>query len=433
MNLHTYFTADQKAVLKQLLIPAIISTIISLISCYILYRTAYGSMAVTDRLYAYYLGGIQVALIFAWEQVIKKDWIRAFGIFAGYAITHVLFKKLGSLQNPILDYPFLFMLWNCLQTIAICYISGRKNFLQTGLIAGIIINTAYYPINSLLDRFNFMFDPFAAVYGFALAYLIPTWVFLCENYFSSFDLDSKIRPISGREYKLLFGVVSFTSLLTALELGKFVSFIFSYKEYTHILDRQKPLPLLLSLLISGYIIYMTTRMIRNIAISRMMTTADHNGWLYLFHYIPFFNIIPWLVYSSKPSVHTTEIENGQYYISQPTSGISKGIIILGVLSTLFYLSLPFDHLSGQEGALVGLYMIALVIKIALYFYLPKGSKKTVLALVIITVIIAFAQMFTTYGRQAPILSSIIFSISSYYFLIEIFAPSLDEEKNDLAA
>lgn len=404
MRSHTYFTAEQQAVCKQLLPAAIISTIISL----------YTSTHKFEHLHVYYISGIQFALIFALEQFFKKNWSRAIIIAVGYFLTHILIRQLNHVRDP----RFLFFTWNCLQVIGICYISGKKAPLRTGLVAGVLIASTYYRT----EISKFMIDPFAAIYSFAAVYMIPTWIYLAENANKQL-LASKVQSITGREYQLLFGVFSVTFWCIFTNTWRLFHDMLMTRFFSQIFEMHEPIALLLTLLISGYLLYKIAQLIRNIVISRMLSTASFNPWMYLLHYIPVLNIIPWIIYSRKTTIAH---DNESYYLSRPPHYIGYLIIMLGMLFTIMRLWKGYTMLPDHNTVLIFIFMILLFTRIILYGLLSKGNKHIILALVIINAITGISAGF--YGRAGlPLfLIALLGSTITYYFLIEIFSPSLDK-------
>jgi len=384
---------------------------------------------------------IKLAIAYGWEHIITKDYKKALLTIAGFIILNfgvnwLADRGYGRLPAYI-DGTFIGIIWSILQVIGVCFISGKRNFWQTGLVAGLIIcYTTDFPFSPLsyvrLSPFNLQF----ALKDFFTPFLIYGWIFLAENYFSekgySNIINSKIQVVSGKEYRVLYPLVSISCwvviyhsavLLKAYAQNDYFRTGYSGFQSPAVLTNAVTFVMIVS------IFYITATMTRNIVISRMNTIGNNNGWLYLLHFIPFANIIVWYkLYKAAPK-HDSKSENGIFYQTKRDASINNYIIGIGVLFSTWGLWVAFSATRYETSAVTGILFLVMFVKLVNYFLLDKG-KNAIISLVVLGTVGSLIQFITAAGIGRPTFALFMASVLSYFFLIEIFHPEL--EKADTA-
>ncbi|WPV70274.1 hypothetical protein [Chitinophaga sp. LS1] len=439
MELTTYFTDRQRFTLKSVWIPGIILFILGLIATF-LYNVNGAFMWVTSQgtfTVAVVFTSIKLAIAYGWEHIITKDYKKALLTIAGFIILNfgvnwLADRGYGRLPAYI-DGTFIEIIWSILQVIGVCFISGKRNFWQTGLVAGLIIcYTTDFPFSPLsyvrLSPFNLQF----ALKDFFTPFLIYGWIFLAENYFSekgySNIINSKIQVVSGKEYRVLYPLVSISCwvviyhsavLLKAYAQNDYFRTGYSGFQSPAVLTNAVTFVMIVS------IFYITATMTRNIVISRMNTIGNNNGWLYLLHFIPFANIIVWYkLYKAAPK-HDSKSENGIFYQTKRDASINNYIIGIGVLFSILSLWMTYSGLFYITSAVSGILSFAIFVKLITYFILDK-SKNAVVLHVVFGAAASLIQFIAAAGTGRPSLALFLAVVLHYFILIELFHPELEE-------
>lgn len=380
---------------------------------------------------------IKLAIAYGWEHIISKDYKKTLLTIAGFIILNIsvnwLIDRMYGWLPAYIDGTFIGIIWSILQVIGVCFISGKRNFWQTGLVAGLIIcYTTDFPFSPLsyirVSPFNLQF----VLEDFFTPFLIYGWIFLAENYFSekgySNILTSKIQVVSGKEYRVLYPLVSISCwvviyhsavLLKAYAQNDYFRTGYSGFQSPAVLTNAVTFVMIVS------IFYITATMTRNIVISRMNTIANNNGWLYLLHFIPFVNIIVWYkLYKATPK-HDSKSENGIFYLIKRDAAINNYIIGIGVLFSVWGLWVAFSATRYETSAVTGFLFLVMFVKLVNYFLLDKG-KNAIISLVALATAGSLIQFIAAAGIGRPTFALFMASVLSYFFLIEIFHPELEE-------
>lgn len=430
MEPFSFFTDHQKIVLKKLWIPAIIAAILGVYVNreFYLVMSQYPTMEAYQSMYAtiFYLIGFLFAIILAWEQIIKNDWKRTVFIIGGYMATQFIYKKLQSLlgsNSP--DGEVFYFAWNCAQIIGVCAIAGKKDFLRTGLFAGALIHScAFFPVNATFLSFE-GYNILAALHGLAVPYLICTWLFIAENTMATDEykevLKSKIQLVSKAEYSLLFPVASITTWIIIFNASTLLEDLPKYLHYSE--GRITLIWAILYILFCGFALFIAVRMTRNVVISRLMTVGDQGDWLLLLHFIPVINFVAWLVCCDKKNEHHTKEENASFYLGRDTSSLGAAIVTFSILLTLYNIYICLAY-----GSSLAIFMMLLfVVKLVTYFLVRKGGKNIVILLVVLNVLTAPAALPSRLWGVDVMITILLFSLISYYYLVETFAPALGKK------
>ncbi|WP_343671511.1 hypothetical protein [Chitinophaga sp.] len=436
MELTSYFSDRQRLTLKSLWIPAIIMVILGITITIIRGEDMYSRPGTYTV--AFLLVNLQWSFVYGWEHIYNKDYKKAIIIMAGFFLLNMAFdaflNKAYRFLPAFIDVTLLSTIWSALQVAGVCYISGKRNFWQIGLVAGLIIcYTTDVPSNPLSYIRMWPFNLSSISAEFILPFLVYGWIYLAENYFNEKGyndiITSKIQVTSGQEYRFLYPLVAVSCWVIIFQFSGFLKVItstgYSWSEHSGF-QTHTTLTRVVDFVMEVSIFYITAALTRNIVISRMNTIANNNGWLYLLHFIPVLNIIAWIIVAKAPSQHNSKSENSVFYLAERNTAIKYFIIGLGVLSTIWSLWGVYQ-LSARFGAstVTGILFLILFVKLVNYFFLDKG-KNAVILLVVLTTIATLVQFIVSIRTGRSEFALLMASVLSYFFLIEIFYPELEQ-------
>ncbi|RFM36786.1 hypothetical protein DXN04_04610 [Chitinophaga silvisoli] len=413
--------------------PGIIIAILGLISCFFVYpnESFYDFVRRDAFSIPFIILTLKWSIAYSWEHIIRKDYRKVLFTVLPFIVLNLKIKvftnQMSSFLPPFIDTVMINIIWTCVQIIGLCYIAGKKNYRQIGLVAGLMI---YYTTDAPANPLNyFRFETFRItdiIADLFLPFLIYGWIYLAENYFNEKDykniLNSKIQVISGQEYRFLYALVAFSCWVIIYESAAFMKALTNpYDGFSsHVI-----LTRVIHFVMEVSIFYITASLTRNIVISRMNTIANHNGWLYFLHYIPVLNIIVWMIFSQKPQVHTTKSENAAFYLAKHEGGINNFIIILGVLFAIWNLYGAYQYNNYRPSAATAVLLLLMFAKLINYFFLDKG-KSAIISLVVLGCLGACTQILALSVSERSVFVSTMAGVLSYFFLVEIFHPELDE-------
>lgn len=421
----SYFTDHQKIVLKSLWLPAVIAAIIG---GYVSHATHqildapenYAKVSAIN----FYLIGCLFAVILAWEQAIRKDWVRTIAIVGGYMVTHCGFQMIRAhFDHVLLGGGALFFIWNCAQIIGVCAIAGKRLFLQTGIFAGVLIHcSAYFSWEVTWLTFD-GYNVLAVLHGLMVPYLIWTWLFIAENRGTSGYnelLNSKVQPITAKEYRVLFPVAAITTWVITYNVTTMIGSL--YRPASPLLI----FPSIVYLGLTLFAFYVALRITRNIAVSRLMTVGYQGDWLLFFHFIPVINFIVWMHCMDKKDLHTTRSENASFYLSREPSSLGAVIIIFGVVVNLYNTYQCYGY-STYGDFWAGVFMYIFIVKLGVYFYLRRGGRIAVVFLVILNFITVRAGLPSRIWGPEVFMVLSMCTLASYYYIAEVFVPALNKK------
>jgi hypothetical protein len=434
MELTSYFSNRQGFTLKSLWIPGIIIALLGLISCFFVYpdESFYDFVRRDSFSIPFIILTLKLSIAYSWEHIIRKDYKKVLFTVAPFMVLNLKIKVFTNLMSsflpPVIDTVMINIIWTCVQVTGLCFIAGKKNYWQIGLVAGLMI---YYTTDAPGNPLNyFRFETFRLTNILAdlfLPCMIYGWIYLAENYFNEKDykniLNSKIQVISGQEYRFLYALLSFSCWVIIYQSAAFLKALTNpYGGFgSHgILTR------VVHFVMEGSIFYITASLTRNIVISRMNTIASHNGWLYFLHYIPVLNIIVWRIFSQKPQAHTSKSENAAFYLAKHEGAINNFIIITGVLFAIWNIYGAYLYNSYHPSAATAILLLLMFAKLINYFFLDKG-KSAIISLVALGCLGACTQILALSVSERSVFVSTLAGVLSYFFLVEIFHPELDEK------
>ncbi|WP_440134589.1 hypothetical protein [Chitinophaga sancti] len=436
MELSTYFTNHQRLTLKSLWIPGIILVVLGIIPCF--YEEDYYHFRTVHQdafSLSFLITTLKWSVAYGWAPLIRKAYKKAVLIIIPLFVLNLkiklLFYSLLPFLPPIIDTAMIMILWGCLQVIYVCYISGEKNFWQTGLVAGLFITyLSDVPVNPLgYIRFE-AFSLLNMLADFCLPFLIYGWIYLAENFFNNKDykeiLNSKIQVISSKEYQFLFPLVAIScwtmifqsvSLLKTLSQGNHYYTGFSNLHSSSVLTNA------VTFMVEISIFYISANLLRNIVISRMNTIANHNGWMYLLHFIPVANIFAWISFSKKQPVHNTKSENALFYTANHDTAIRNYLIGIGVLFAIGDLYGAYENTRIETSPATGMIVLLMFAKLVNFFFLDRG-KNAVVSLIVFGCLGSLAQVLVLASAGRYVSSLTLAIVLAYFFWIEIFHPEL---------
>jgi hypothetical protein len=437
----TFFTDDQKKVLRTLWVPALITFVWALIM-----RLIPNEHAGEFGFPSFY--GLFIALICCWEQIILRDIKNALIIFAGVAVVKM---GVSALTVGIFNYShgiymdlsigrWIYFFESMAPPLIVAFVTKRNNAFKVGLLAGIGLYIWAFMGGDFGSSFVTGRLSFGLVYRILnpgnillitpafTAYIYYCFFYLAENFFALPDyhkqLRSKIQVISGNEYFFLFAVTAislWSAILFVADNGS--TLIRSY--YSH----RQGLTINMCLDIIGgiMIVAVSAYFMRNIVIGRMMTTGKSNGWLYLLHFIPVLNIIAWIHLKNAGGVHSTTEENAAFYLSREKNSAAPYIVSIGVLISVVGCYAMFSEF-GDGQIIIFVLQSA---KIVCYLLLPK-TRNAVYGLIATNVLSVLLFGFNPWEIRIMLLQLQTMYVS-YFFIIETFHPQLKEDNKEIIA
>lgn len=431
-----YFSARQRLTLKSCWIPGIIIATAGILSClFIHFKMECFNSAGQQAVYVSALfTAFKWAVAFSWGPIANKEYKKALPIAATVVILYFSYiyfvYSIYSHLPPCIDTTFILVVWSCAQVAVVAFITRKQHCWQIGVAAGLIICYTTATSNSPGPVHLYAFSLPDLLTDFLLPFLVYGWMYLAENFFSDksyqYLLSSKIQVLSGEDYLLLYPLSALSCWIIIFQsaglLRSHATGSSGYDGDSTFLS-QALVTNAITFIMEVSIFYITASLTRNIAMSRMMTIASHNDWLYLFHYLPLLNIIIWISFSKQPAQHKTPTENAVFYITRQHSSIYNYLIGLGALVSLGEVYNAYQHTRYHYAGVNGFIFLILFAKLVTYFFLDKG--KTVIIMLVVLSCLAALTMFiaaTGSGNLPTPLS--MATVLSYFFLIEIFSPEL---------
>ncbi|RPD42479.1 hypothetical protein [Chitinophaga barathri] len=444
----TYFTESQTRVLKSAwicLIPLVIQTLIG--------RYA----GITNVLVYNGIYTLTLLFLLSWEFLYARDWKKA-GILAGTS-AGIFLLTLGAYY--LFDIPatgeyrpyihiHMFSLINMLATLFVrCYLAGNTRFIITGTIVTLVTYYGFsgglfglyggisnlgvisysphgYTILSILYNVIYVFAYFIALY-------------LSENYFNRDHFKaifhSKVQLLGAKEYFLLYvitGILILNASTSAPQhLGIALSYFWHMPEYSYYprLTAAALFPHLMEWIVQTLLVLLCGYFMRNVIVARMMTTGSRNGLLYFLHFIPLLNIIPLTAYTSRQNEHKSPVDNAMFYIQREPSQLRSWIVVLGILTALYFSFMTYRQFSYYKGTgsnteeMIMALIVLLGVGRLLAFLLMFNYRKAIFAILCINIFLLFCSVGSDGGFELLGLR-LALTYMSMFFLLEIFHPTL---------
>jgi hypothetical protein len=432
-----FFTSAQTRVIKTAWVPILTTLLIQVLLFKI--RLLYPQML--DRNSVAMISSLLVFIsIFTWELLMRQKrrqalflgliMLAGYGLyfFAGRSVDHSGIGA-GWWLTPLY--------W----TVSFGIQSARHNFLQTktGWKAVLITAVIYsYPAWLSSPVFNFLkmehnISETTWLYIRCLNVLSVTGsicltTFMVENYFNittyAQQLKSRIQVLDRTEYLLLF-ITAYVILLAntseVLNIFRFMSDDLRYvKEYNY-----QSLALLVVYFIN-MVVHIVWALagayfIRNIIVSRSLTTRTNHQFYYLLHYLPVLNIIPVVIMAGTATKHTTTAENAIAYFEGDRESMS--VVVIFSCAGMAFVSIFIDY-SLFKRAATEVFGIAVLLRISrvLMFMLIRKSKALLYVLIAMNVLVLLLLIRTDFFRYEFMALSTVLLL--FYFLTELFYPAL---------
>jgi hypothetical protein len=441
----TYFSAEQKRILKSLWLPATIATIWTALMHLLIYGSNREN-GITHEL-LYFLGYADIVLIFSWESIIKRTYRKTlFIVLTLFAVDIAMYfiRKLYGVQLlkfTMLDATLMDTINVIIKTIICVGLTGKRKYWLIGLVTGFIMQGAIgggYQLLSFIDgrifyRISSFFDGkvnlFMLLSVFLVSFTYYGWLYLVENWYNIPDyrkfLRSKIQVISGKEYLLLFFMTAWTCWGTMIQIAMVAERTYKRDSYDNSYESLSSI--IFSIFLNLALFIVAGYLLRNISGSRMMTAQNDNGWLYSLHFLPILNIIPWIVLGTAVTVNDTREKNAVFYLTKERSSITYVIIILGVVLALTGF---IYQVSGRgmalESSAAAIILIFYIGKIFSYLTLFK-SRNVVFLLISLNILWALVLLASGPWDIGLYFLQIMLSYLSCYLMLEMFQPALSGE------
>lgn len=394
-----------------------------------------------------------IGLIIGWEFLVRKDFKRA-GIFViGAALLSFLLLlvfnrlQLGTRASFFNPYYHIFIFLDLLGMVLIRGFLLKDKFpIKTGVLTILIF---YYGIGDLRGL-SFIIEAVlhlttqgrqSSLYQYAdnfvhglYQFLLPCFYYIIlyftENYLNDIQsfrqkFHSKILVISAGEYVFFYSVLFMFLIGGTGNLGEMV-LAFEHIRYEGGNEISSMMIVLFYMLCPMLVIVLSGYLLRNIMVARSLTIGLHNGFLYYLHCLPFLNLIPVLIYSTRKAVHTTSTENAVSYINREDSKIANWIIVIGAIMSLFGLYQGYQLYQRYSSdsssfrffviAVTGIQFVRLI-----NFLRLRNSRKAVYVLFSINLLSVCILLF---GSLELISLRVGICYLSLYLLLEIFHPTL---------
>lgn len=438
----TYFSAVQRRVLKFIWIPVLIYLALYIPADILqqdFYRSNVNQLDYVSNLLFVLPFSFAVGYEFLMRNKYKELIVLMLIALAGSFLIQFEFFSRFKAQNSSygLNSLFLALFVNCLLLTVRAYLLGGPQIWEralTGLAVTYFTATLSSHIFTLTNPFHISTFWLREVITLPFRVLVPvfyfTGLFLADNLFSEEayleKLKSKLERISSKEYLVLYLFLSLVCLFGATAFGYQLGMLFSKfgGRGSFLAGHYSIFVVIIFVLSYATVCAAAGYLLRNIVISRMNTIGSDNGWLYVLHYSALLNIIPVIVWSNAASVHKTEEENAVFYLTKTPSSIGMVIMCVGTVcafATGFYILSAMSHAAG--GYILGFSAICLF-NTFLHPMLRK-FKDAVYGILILNTISVLLLALAARGEGAYIGSMLMTIYLSFYVLIEVFHPSLD--------
>ncbi|ACU59288.1 hypothetical protein [Chitinophaga pinensis] len=438
----TYFSAVQRRVLKFIWIPVLIYLAFYLpgdIHQRDFYRNTVNQLDYVSNVLFVLPFSFAVGYEFLMRNKYKElIFLMLIALAGSFLIEFEFFSRFKAQNGSYgLNSLLLALFVNFLLLIVRAYLLGGPQIWQRAL-AGLLVTyftaTLSSHIFTLTNPFHITNFWLREVITLPFRVLFPvlyfTGLFLADNLMSAegylAKLQSKLERISSKEYLVLYLFLSMICLFGATAFGYQLGILFSKigGQGSFQAGHYSIYVVIIFLLSYATVCVAGAYLLRNVVISRMNTIGSDNGWLYVLHYSVLLNIIPVIVWSNAASVHKTEEENAVFYLTKVPSSIGMVIMCLGAVCSFtsgFYILSAMSHSSsGYILAFSGICIFSSFMHTML-----RKFKDAVYGILILNVISVLLLAVISRGEGAYIGSMLMTIYLSFYVLIEVFHPSLD--------
>lgn len=408
----------------------------------------------TSTLMGQYIKAGSIGLIMSWEFLIRKDFKRA-GIFiAGGALLYFLlmlaFNRL-HLGTRAGFFNIYYQVFTFLAFWGMLLIRGillkDRSFVKTALLTMLIWYYGTGDMRGLFFIFDILVDwitdgpsrtyQYVSIFIYGLyQFLLPCFYYIIlyftENYLNDANafrqkFHSKILVMTREEYLFFYGVLFMFVMGSSAAMGQMMEAAEHIKYSSDSITAGVILVMfyvlcpMLTIVLSGYLL-------RNIMVARSLTIDLHNGFLYYLHCLPFLNLIPVLIYSTRKDAHTSISENAAAYVKRDDSKMANWIIVVGVLMSVFGLyqgynmiqQLSFYSASDSLKAVIAVITVLQLIRLINFLRL-RNSRKAVFVLFTINLLSICILLM---GSLEFVSLRVGICYMSLYLLLEIFHPTL---------
>lgn len=435
----TYFSAEQRRILRYSWIPVIIF-LCCFLSADLLSLHAEINDSTTNYLPAILLR-LPLALLPAFEFLMRRRY-RDMIFMILLAVVSVLITLWEYYQRvqagPILyGFSTLAISLGCSFIILSlrAWLLGLKNIWFTTLLA---VSATYFAqsVSTQIDLFTegknlpfYIQELITLPFKMVLPVLYFTVLFLVDNVteYSNYwsKLQSKLQLINGKEYLLLSLCGIYAGFFGAVALGWSLMIVYvkmtgvslpnmDYFSVSVLVIRS--LFFLAGCLLKGYLF-------RNIVVSRMMTTGSKNAWWFVLHYLLPVNILTVILLAGKKTIHTTTEENLQCYLSERKSSAGTALIYAGCIGRLLIAGACGIILLQTPSFNAGVATIILLCCAVLYPFLRRHRAIFISITILNATLLCFLYIAADYDSSFALFFMIVYQ---YIFVFqEVFYPTLN--------
>lgn len=440
-----------------------------------------GSIRVREK-WAFLMPYLYLLLVYAcwsWDYLVKKDYIKA-GIMllatAGiWALSTYVFPN-ESAKEPNRTWVFFrnFMLSPLtLAGIARAILEANVQRSVAALLAALVVNLLFtlqvqgqyglsifvLPYALISDYIfqghmretvsSFLYSPIgnhiSTLCLVACYVFIVQWIyqFFCnrsspEQKANAQSIFGKAFPrVSGRYFAATFPVLYIFAISAATCVVVYLAHIFSGRSsdfgfMLRVADVRIPLfgssktVSWIMLPVSAYFMVVLFKVLRTLVLSRCITLNKKFGLNYLFSFVPFLNIIPWIILSVTKTP-TDEHERLEYATEMNDPAKQRSMAAVNLLVTLAILNVVFSLLTGinSGGGFIGLIILLITLSMYIAFmYRPDMIYGVIGVRLVFLVILLLSDRV---GSDARILFSFfaLYSILMLFWQMKIFHPEVE--------
>lgn len=427
-----------------------------------------GSIIVRKK-WAFLMPYLYLLLVYAcwsWDYLVKKDYIKA-GIMlaatAGIWALNTYVFPIKDTYNPNMTWMFFrnFLLSPLtLAGIARAILEANMQRSVAALLAALVVNLLftlqtqgqyglsifvlpYAFISDYIFQGNmretvstFLYSPLG--YRISTLCLLACYVFVVQWVYQFFcnranpeqkdnaqGIFGKSFPrVSGRYFASAFPILYVFTISAATCIVVYLAHIFSGRDifsFMRISDLRIPLfgntktVAWVMLPISAYFTVVLFKVLRTLVLSRCITLNKKFGLNYLFSFVPFLNIIPWIILSVTKTP-TDEHERLEYATEMNDPAKQRSMAAVNLLITLAILNVVFSLLTGinSGGGFIGLIILLITLSMYISFmYRPDMIYGVIGIRLVFLVIILFSDRVGSDGR-------ILFSFFALYSILMLF-------------
>jgi hypothetical protein len=432
----TLFTPVQLRVLKTSWFPALIIWLVT--SGYTLTKIQHwGNVEFVEKGLSPLVQLLPLFLMVIWETLIKKEWTNVVLLGLTVIVTYTLQLLLNASLTEmsygtmyLLSHTNAFLIMLVLM-ITRFYLSGMGDKLTAALTAAVIfflipkdglplsipLITRDFPAYGLSPYYRMAID---LPVGYCAIICYYGIIFLTENsykwQFFLLRLQSKVQVVNRWEYFFVFLMIWFVYIGSIGALDTRISAFFEGVP-TPVVVTGFDLFTTLSLI---FFIYLGAGLLRNIVMSRALTTGQHSSWILIMHYLPILNIVALVQLFFAKESQPSQRENAASYLQVNRLKAQYFMIAAGITVTVvniyFMMTVPTGLRLPAIGLLAGLYLLKI------FAYLRLRTSKTFIFLVI-----GLNALTLLFGYNEYLLLSLCFLYLYYYLLMELFYPKLEIE------